>query len=617
MEAADDGLEAPPPSDATFVGTVPPEDDAPQADAANATMVFDTRSMSRKGVAAGPPAKLVLLKGPKKGTEFTLGAGETSLGRNSDNTIVVPDISVSRRHVVIEKRGESYVLIDQGSGNGTLMNGGKVEGEHPLSDGDVFLIGDTEIQFVAPGGATVRSRSGAGAAPAAAASSAPPRRATRQPQRAVVADDEGPAEGTGRFRAGGASSGGGSKSKRPLIVAGIGSVVVVGILAVASMKQKNNQAAEVAMAQAQEAQAASDASNALYAAGKDLARKNQWDAALEKFKAAKAAGADARDLDDYIERATAEQKYVGVLKGAQENLEKKLIGAAYSAAKQIPDSSILSEEAVKVVTAAKAQFTERAAEAKTKTASLSKDLKGAQEYLAVVTDALLVDPANTDLSKAQSDLNETIEVCTKYTSCRRPVGPKTPEQLAAEKNQAASAHSGEIITAFKSGDVAGAKALSKQYGETEEPAKQLGADIAKLESLMEKAETDPNAAKEARALDKRLTGGAGSSFTKKLANITVSVALKKGIAAKSSGNLKEAYRWFSEAADADSSNIEAKSQIEQLKNQAKEIFMAGYVNKSADPEMARTKFQQVIDITPQNDEYNQKARNALRDLGGN
>src|SRR5437867_2728937 len=51
-----------------------------EADINNSTVVFNPPP-ARKGPEAGPQGKLIVLKGPKQGAEFTLGPGETSIGR--------------------------------------------------------------------------------------------------------------------------------------------------------------------------------------------------------------------------------------------------------------------------------------------------------------------------------------------------------------------------------------------------------------------------------------------------------------------------------------------------------------------------------------------------------
>ncbi len=69
------------------------------------------------------------------------------IGRTSDNTVVLDHKSVSRRHARIESNGDSFVLIDLESHNGTRVAGKLVEGEQAIQPGDVLRFGEVDVQF--------------------------------------------------------------------------------------------------------------------------------------------------------------------------------------------------------------------------------------------------------------------------------------------------------------------------------------------------------------------------------------------------------------------------------------------------------------------------------------
>src|SRR5262249_23380358 len=154
---------------------------------------------------------------------------------------------------VLVKQGQGWLLQDQGSGNGTLVNGEKV-GEHPLADGDTFVIGDTEIQFSIQGvtGAVPQRRATgqvpARRAPSSAGMRAPPPRAGRMP---ATGDT------TGELAlAPGAYDDLSKKKKTKTLLAVVGGLVVVlgiGEYAVHAKQQATAQAAQ------QQAQAEHDA----------------------------------------------------------------------------------------------------------------------------------------------------------------------------------------------------------------------------------------------------------------------------------------------------------------------------------------------------------------------
>jgi adenylate cyclase len=72
-----------------------------------------------------------------------------SLGRHPNNSIQLLDKIVSKEHCVIEQRGESFVLRDLGSLNGTFINNERIPagGERLLKHGDEITLGQTRARF--------------------------------------------------------------------------------------------------------------------------------------------------------------------------------------------------------------------------------------------------------------------------------------------------------------------------------------------------------------------------------------------------------------------------------------------------------------------------------------
>ena len=67
-----------------------------------------------------------------------------TIGRTSDNNVSIPDdTNISRYHARIEQREDGYWLVDQGSSNGSSVNGNQVESEMLLESGDEILLGGT------------------------------------------------------------------------------------------------------------------------------------------------------------------------------------------------------------------------------------------------------------------------------------------------------------------------------------------------------------------------------------------------------------------------------------------------------------------------------------------
>ncbi|MCX7624753.1 MAG: FHA domain-containing protein [Candidatus Sumerlaeaceae bacterium] len=70
-----------------------------------------------------------------------------SIGRAKDNDIVIENLSVSRNHARIRRQGNTYVLTDLNSANGTFVNNVRIT-KTEILDGDVITIGKHHIVFV-------------------------------------------------------------------------------------------------------------------------------------------------------------------------------------------------------------------------------------------------------------------------------------------------------------------------------------------------------------------------------------------------------------------------------------------------------------------------------------
>jgi hypothetical protein len=83
---------------------------------------------------------------PAVGTRFPL-LPVTSIGRSSNNTIVVEDGYASSQHSLISRRGDLWWLEDLGSRNGTLLNELPLTETAVISPGDIITIGETKLKI--------------------------------------------------------------------------------------------------------------------------------------------------------------------------------------------------------------------------------------------------------------------------------------------------------------------------------------------------------------------------------------------------------------------------------------------------------------------------------------
>jgi diguanylate cyclase (GGDEF)-like protein len=82
------------------------------------------------------------------GKRFVLEHNPTRVGRGADNHIVLDGDSVSRRHAHFEHRPNSWLIVDDGSTNGTYCNDEQISREVVLKNGDRVKIGPTIFKFL-------------------------------------------------------------------------------------------------------------------------------------------------------------------------------------------------------------------------------------------------------------------------------------------------------------------------------------------------------------------------------------------------------------------------------------------------------------------------------------
>lgn len=93
-------------------------------------------------------AVLIGSSGLVLGREYALDAPVVTIGRRDENTIVIKDPTVSRKHAEIFRDGESLYIVDKGSTSGITINGQLISGQQPLRDGDRIGIGSSAVFLI-------------------------------------------------------------------------------------------------------------------------------------------------------------------------------------------------------------------------------------------------------------------------------------------------------------------------------------------------------------------------------------------------------------------------------------------------------------------------------------
>jgi len=118
--------------------------DLDHSNASGTTLIRITDSVLERGVIAGRVFPLVKARYAPK--------GPITIGRTSENDVVIPEFSVSRKHCFIAVVDGGYRITDWGSANGTLVNEhgiGKMTPSH-LQGGEILTLGRLMLLFLPP-----------------------------------------------------------------------------------------------------------------------------------------------------------------------------------------------------------------------------------------------------------------------------------------------------------------------------------------------------------------------------------------------------------------------------------------------------------------------------------
>ncbi len=91
-------------------------------------------------------ASLFVIRGRDQGTRFLLEEAVHTVGRTQDNSVRLHDTEVSRKHAELIRKGDSYILRDLSSSNGTFVNGQPAT-ERELVSGDQLQLGRSLVLY--------------------------------------------------------------------------------------------------------------------------------------------------------------------------------------------------------------------------------------------------------------------------------------------------------------------------------------------------------------------------------------------------------------------------------------------------------------------------------------
>jgi hypothetical protein len=93
-------------------------------------------------------ALVIRAGGGRVGESFPLSGERMTIGRRPDSDVFLDDVTVSRDHALLVRRGSDFYLDDLGSLNGTYVNRHRIE-SHRLEDGDELQVGKFKLTYLA------------------------------------------------------------------------------------------------------------------------------------------------------------------------------------------------------------------------------------------------------------------------------------------------------------------------------------------------------------------------------------------------------------------------------------------------------------------------------------
>jgi FHA domain-containing protein/zinc ribbon protein len=97
-------------------------------------------------VVAHGAALVIRSGGGRVGESIPLAGERMTIGRRPDSGLFLDDVTVSRDHALLIRRGSDWFLDDCGSLNGTYVNRTRIDSQR-LADGDELQIGKYKLAY--------------------------------------------------------------------------------------------------------------------------------------------------------------------------------------------------------------------------------------------------------------------------------------------------------------------------------------------------------------------------------------------------------------------------------------------------------------------------------------
>jgi tetratricopeptide (TPR) repeat protein len=521
------------------------------------------------------------------------------IGRAPGSDVVIPDQAISRSHAALEKRSDGWYLCDQNSGNGTFLNGERID-EAPILDGDVFRVGNAEVTFSLPG--------------AGDAAQAPLGRTVMLPAAEATATGLGGvgSRGTSIFQ---------RRRKFFIIVGAI--IVFIGILGIVKkLAQKpapppGPTPEEIA---AMEHQAAVEEAETAFEQVKALVKENRFREALPLITQVHEVIGDRDIVKKYKESIELEGVAEKAIIAAQARMAVDDFDQAMAELAKVSPQSIQIETANDL----KKQIESKRLATTLDAARRAMETKEYEQVVALATKILQSDPDHQQASewkrKAEAILEKRAAVTARAEKKKRrrraghTIAP--PPSLRSRTLLAGSA-----LAAYRSGDVDKAISVVGTSGVSAEGTQQLrkfqklykrGTELARNTGQASQAEKFLS---QAYKLDKKLGGGKGK-LTDDLKNKLAKVYFLKGVDAHNRRKYPEAFNSYMKARKFRPELKQVGQRLAALEKEARRLYETAYVIKLNQPDKAISHCQTVMKMVTKDNYAYGRCKKLLQKLQG-
>ncbi|MBN2493697.1 MAG: FHA domain-containing protein [Deltaproteobacteria bacterium] len=540
---------------------------------------------------------LVIVQGEEEGREILLVGPALTIGRGPDNDLVLPDIACSRRHAIIERHGDGFLVTDLGSGNGTLVNGERVP-RAELRDEDEIEVGNTVMQFFDPGAAPALHEDDEDLEPYRPEATPPPGRAFRSAQAGHTVRGEG-------FLTTLTAD---PRNKKIALYGGAAFGVLLLILIITKLSSSGEE--EARLLQQQQAMEKEKKFKAHMEAAAMEVKKQNWQAAQIELQIAAGLKPEDALLKRYLREVKDEMSASTAIASARGLIDSKDYKLALTVLNQIKEDSQYFEDAKRL----KQEIQDKTID---DLLMAGRELMVNKQYeLAKIKfkEALTKAPERNEIKEILDEVEA--EIAALERNRPRPVRVRRPRPV--RKPESTGKLTGQILQLYRNAEIDRAISKAEMSGETSKlvllkkfkGAFEQGRRLASNPGQYTKAIASLKAALK---LDQQISGGTGS-YHGMIKSTLAKVHFVSGVDAYTGKRLPKAYTHFTAALRYDPNLSQARENLTKLDREAKKLYEEAYIIKGSNVEKAIQNLEIAIKITDKKNIYYRKSIKLLSRL---